>query len=366
MNRTRRLYIWAVCLWASAAAPFALASVRPGLFERWFPVWSRNAGMVLSYATGFVPFSAGELLIAALAVTAAVYWARAVIRAVRGGGRGISRAAAVTLVWTGAAAALFIWLWGLNYSLPGPAARMGYTRDPYSKETLAAAAFILGGELNETSLAVPRGDDLRMLPPTFGEARDGVAQAYRSLAEAYGFFTPHGAKVKRITFWPLQSYTGVSGIYIPWTAESCVNPDTPWPSIAFTMAHETAHRQGAAAEDEANLIGILACRRSDEPSVRYAGAFVAFIHVSNALSAADPFLAWAVWDGLEEGVLADMGRVREHYEYYEEAFGGVFSEAGEAVNDAYLKTMGQPEGVSSYGMVTDLLVSDLKARGMIK
>ena len=365
-KNVRRGYIAAACLWAAAIVPFVLAAVWPRLFSGWFPAWSRAAGMVMSYATGLVPFSVCELLIAATAVAGVIYWIRAIRKAIKKEPRAIARAGAVTLVWAGAAGALFIWLWGLNYLLPGPSERMGFKREPYDVITLYRAACVIRDEMVQASEAVPRDGEMRMIPPSFKEARDGVAAANKLFAEDYNFLMPNAAKVKRITFWPLQSYTGVSGIYMPWTAESSVNPDTPWPNIAFTMAHETAHRHGAAAEDEANFIAWLICSASDDACIRYSGAFVAFIHISNALGAVDSLRTFALWEGLYDGgVRADMGRVTVHYEKYEEAFGGVISDAGEAINDTYLKAMGQPEGVGSYGMVADLLVAALKAQGRI-
>jgi hypothetical protein len=72
----------------------------------------------------------------------------------------------------------------------------------------------------------------------------------------------------------------------------------------------------------------------------------------------------AVWNRLgEEGaeVLGDFERNREAWRKYERP---VLREMATAVNNSYLQSMGQQEGVKSYGLVVDLLIalyiSDLK------
>ena len=85
---------------------------------------------------------------------------------------------------------------------------------------------------------------------------------YAALAERYEQFTGALDPVKPLASWRLFSQTGTTGIFVCFTAEACVNPDTYTAWIPYTMCHELAHRQAVAAEDDANFCAYLACMAS--------------------------------------------------------------------------------------------------------
>ena len=60
--------------------------------------------------------------------------------------------------------------------------------------------------------------------------------------------------VKGVATPNLLSYTETSGIYSPFTFEANINMQMPDLYFAATAAHEYAHLQGFAREDEANFI----------------------------------------------------------------------------------------------------------------
>ena len=153
--------------------------------------------------------------------------------------------------------------------------------------------------------------------------------------------------------WRLFSQTGTTGIFICFTAEACVNPDTYTAWIPFTMCHELAHRQAITAEDDANFCAYLACMASEDDDFRYSGAFGAYIYCHNALSKIDKTAAGQIWSTLSEGVLADIRAANAHYEQYE----GKVQDAAQKVNDTYLKAFSEESGVQSYGEAADLLIA---------
>ena len=322
-----------------AVAPFLLAKFSPALFDGWFPRWSRLVSALVSNITSVVPFPVAEILIYAAPVAVPVYWTVSFKRR-----RDFRRALHVTFVWAGALAAVFVWVWGLNYFCATPSARMGIEPSPATVEELIRTAEYYRDGANRAYVSLDRD---------FDGLAASVAGGYSKLSEEYGFIHSNPAKPKSLVFGVVQSYLGISGIYMPWTGECCVVGDTPLPNLPATMAHELAHRQGAAPEDEANFLGIIACLASDDPRVQYSGMFYAFIHLSNAVYAHDKEAHAELWRGLDGRVADDLRSVTRHYEQYD----GPASEAGEAINDAYLHVMQQPEGVRSYGMVVDLLIA---------
>jgi hypothetical protein len=155
-----------------------------------------------------------------------------------------------------------------------------------------------------------------------------------------------------------MSYLGITGIYLPFTAEANVNVIVPDSQLPFTACHELAHQGGIAPEDEANFLAYAACVRHPDVDFRYSGAFNAALYALGALSQVDAGRAreQARWS---PAVRRDIKALQEWNERYQ----GPAEEAPRAVNDAYLKTQGVGEGVRSYGRMVDLLVLERRARG---
>ncbi len=64
------------------------------------------------------------------------------------------------------------------------------------------------------------------------------------------------------------------------------------------------------------------------------------------------------WERLGPGPLADIQALHDFWARYQ----GLASDVAEEVNDSYLRAMGVPEGVESYGTVVRLLLA-LDAKG---
>ncbi len=63
-------------------------------------------------------------------------------------------------------------------------------------------------------------------------------------------------------------------------------------------------------------------------------------------------------DSCSEGVKRDWAAERAHSKRYRTAW----SKVRRHINDAYLKSQGQTEGVRSYGRTVDLLIADQRRR----
>ena len=130
-----------------------------------------------------------------------------------------------------------------------------------------------------------------------------------------------------------------------------MNIDIPDSSIPATAAHELAHTRGFAREDECNFVAIIAGLRCDNPVFTYSSALFGFIHLGNALYAADREAWRAVRDSLPEAVLADLTDNNAYWAQYK----GAAAAAGQKVYDTVLRAYGEADGIRSYGTVVDLL-----------
>ena len=202
-------------------------------------------------------------------------------------------------------------------------------------------------------VSVPRDAYGSMTFGSFDTIADTIASGYDVIASENPIYRSTYAPVKRVRSWYTMSSFGISGMYIPYTAESAVNPDNTVPALPFTMAHEMAHRLMIAPEDEANFSAFLACRANADRRVRYSGYFMAYRYCINALYAADRELSYTVMDMATEEMNYDLDELNALILKYQSPV----QDAGEAINDAYLKANDQPSGTRSYGEIVDLLVA---------
>jgi hypothetical protein len=156
-----------------------------------------------------------------------------------------------------------------------------------------------------------------------------------------------------------MSYLGISGIFIPFTGEANVNGTVPDWEIPFTAAHELAHQRGFAREEEANYVGYLACLAHPDRDFQYSGTFRAGLYALSALGRADRKAYGELRGSLAPPLRRDLAALFAWQRRYESRLG----EVQDKVNDAYLKTQGQADGVRSYGRMVDLLLAERRAKG---
>mgnify|MGYP001625118991 FL=1 len=325
----------------------AIGAAAPAPMFDYYQEFSQKALSVLSGLTGVVPFAVWEVL-ALLLILWAIY---TLIECLRRGR--VLRWLSGVLVTVCTLVLLFVALWGLNHFGPTVGERMGLETRPYSVDEVYEAALWYAEQANTLATQMPTNNQNVTQFSDFSTLAKSAGKGYAVLSRQYDCFTEAGATVKKLTAWPLYSYSGITGIFIPFTGESNVNPDTYAASLPFTMCHELAHRQGYAAEDDANFCAYLACMASDNVEFRYSGAYSAFVYCYNALHSADRELAAQVWETASEQVRADCAAANTHYAKYE----GKVQEVAQEANDAYLKAFDQEDGVQSYGAVADYLIA---------
>lgn len=298
---------------------------------------------VLARASGLAPFAVAEPAAVALAIAAPIVLVRFL--------RGWRRACAVVAA-AASAYLLFLACWGLNYRRLPFAATSGLDVAPVAVAELVELGGALVAESNASR--VGRREDGQAV---FRAEEDVLARAPRGnarLRAAWPALAGPTPRPKPALASPLLARLGIAGIYVPFTAEPLVNALLPEAERPFSAAHEIAHAQGIAREDEANFVAALACLSHDDDDFRYSGALVASFYVLGALRGVDAGAARDLEAQRSDAVRRDIAAIAAWNARYE----GALQEAGERVNDAYLRSQGAREGVRSYGRMVDLLVAE--------
>jgi hypothetical protein len=319
--------------------------------------FSRAVSGLLGALFSFSSYAVAETLIVMAVAAVILCLGRSVVRSVR------ERSGWPLLLWLSGAILytvgsvfLFMLLWGGNYYAPKLEVRFGLSTEAQYEEVLYRTAMRHLDDVIHYAVLIPRNEDGTVNAGGFEALAPDAAQAMRTLAERHPelFGRAVISPPKRAVSYPLLGKLGISGIYSPFTGEAIVNPISTDPFLPSVMTHELAHRLGFAPEEDANFIAYLACMESTEPIFRYSGSLMAYSYCYNALSNQEykGELRNRLYEEAGE-VFGDFGRNREMWDRYRSPLRNV----GEAVNNAYLQTMGQQEGIRSYGRVVDLLIA---------
>jgi hypothetical protein len=315
--------------------------------------WIRR---LIAAVTRIVPFSIAELLLYGIVISIALLLIIRLIQLffVQNGFSRLMRSLASILLAGGIVLNLFYLTWGFNYFREPLAQRMELTITSRSVDELeafvrktAAQARELRATLHENAAGVFEPEESR------GTLFLSLRNAYTTLHDEIPVIPGNPTRAKQIFWSQGLSWQGISGIYIGLTAEPNVNVDQPPLLLYQAAAHEMAHQTGIASENEAELVGYLACIRSSDPNIRYSGLVYALIVAGNALYAADSARYLAVTDTYGDAVWRDLSA----YSVYWKAFSGEIRESADKRNDAYLKHNSQPSGIKSYGEAVDLLLA---------
>jgi hypothetical protein len=288
-----------------------------------------------------------EVLLAILLVALLVRVVRGVLGAWRRRvvpWRPMAQAVARTAAAVGTGYAAFLLLWGLNYQRQPLATRLSLPVAPAEVRELTLLSESLVLEANRGREGLP-------------EDGDGALALSGGLRDALVRVQPHGPRPKPAVSSVALSYLGISGIFVPFTGEATVNALVPACEVPFAAAHELAHRAGTAREDEANFEAYRTCRGHADPIVRYSGTFGASLYALSALRGVDPAADERLRGLRTPAVARDVRAVIAWNERYRSPLGAVQWR----VNDTYLRSQGQPEGMRSYGRMVDLMLAERRA-----
>jgi hypothetical protein len=253
---------------------------------------------------------------------------------------------------------LFISLWGLNYYRQPLAVTLGYKVTERSVSDLTVLCTKLAEDANKYRSEVKESlHGYMVLSEGKNAALLKVPSAYAKLSKEFPGLNARFAQPKPVLLSRSMSFTDTEGIFIPFTMEPNVNVDMPDSAIFSAACHEAAHAQGFAREDEANFLSYLACMASGNPEMAYSGTLLALTTSMNALASYDGdayariagTYSWQVkWDMSYESI-------------YWTQFQGPVAETSGKMNNAYLKSNKQADGVNSYGRMVDLLLARMNS-----
>ncbi len=253
--------------------------------------------------------------------------------------------------------------WGLAYRYPALSGRLSPLRaTAHSKEsadrladlTERSAQLATRAWSPPVSSAGPEADFLARINRGLWE---GFARLPASIEVAQVRGTVSGlVKLSRVSF--AMSRLQLAGYYFPWTGEAQINAEMPrtlWPRVG---AHEEAHQRGFAREDEATVMGVLACLSSRDPVVFYSGALGLFAGFDRELGRVDAEARRQIRASLPRRVVDDLDNEAAFWKAHE----GVAGVVSEKVNDTYLKAQGVSSGIASYSETTHLFMQAVETR----
>ena len=352
-------YLWILMAGLLYALGF-VTRTNSAFLEKIYPAsWNRALIRLLSRITGVLPVSLGELFLYANVVAGVVLLFFLVKKIFTGGFFGLAYriASYVALLYI-----VFMLVFGLNYNRASIREALSLTRVNYGQEELYA--------MNESLIA--RANDLRERVQeneagvfTITESRNEIfefaREGYDEFSQAFPVFRGEYGIVKGIIASEPLNYTGITGIFMPFTGEANVNIKGPDLLFPATVLHEMAHQRGIAYEDEANYMAFLVSSYHEYEPIQYSGTMLALINSMNALYKENKDSYRALYDTYSEGVKRDLKAYSVFYDAYE----GEVNERATKVNDTYLKSNGQVSGVKSYGDMVNLLLEHFVQKGEI-
>lgn len=336
-----------------------LFSADPTRVEHYY---SRGAypliAVFLRYIFGWLPFSLGDILYAAVAIWLMIKLVKIIIAIFKRQlfPKGYVAAIQSVLVKIFTIYIFFNLLWGINYNRAGIASQLGLATEKYSVDELKILNALLLQKVNTSStLLLLNGD--RVLPKS--QIFSVSKQAYQNVTLRYGFLKYQPPSVK-ISLWGwLGNYLGFLGYYNPFTGEGQVNTSGPKFLQPYTYCHEIAHQVGYAKENEANFVGYLAAIAAKEEAFHYSAYLDLFLYANGNLFSADSSAAITFRKNLLPAVKNDLKELRQFSLRYKNPVEPLIR----WLYGIYLKNNQQPSGMLSYDEVTGLLIAYHKKYG---
>jgi hypothetical protein len=282
------------------------------------------------------PFAVSDVEGAVVLIAAVVWWVRALRRAPRGRKRRTVLALlAHTVGFAALGIVLFELVWGINYRRATVAERVRYSSALVTDAAVARFSERIVGTLNANVAAAHR--------ETLDRAK--LRSAFEPIVQRLGDGWDVAVGVPKTTvLQPYYDAAGIGGQYSPFGFETLLNASFLPVEEPRALAHEWAHVGGFTNEGDANYIGTLACLRSDDPLIRYSGAYWTYGELPESQRRRLP---------LDPRVIADFRAGRERFlrHYKPRIFALQWR-----FYDSYLRRSGVAGGVASYGLFLKLLV----------
>lgn len=341
------------------AAIVQISSNRPALVEKLYSEGIyQPIGSMLSKATGIVPFSVAEVIIILVPAALIIYTVITLVKTISRHGVNFMPLLEYIiniLMIVSIGFFLFLSVWGLNYYRMPFADIAGLEIKEASVAELESLCNTLIERANVLRSSVSTDEAGNMnIPENSHEILKNCYKGYEVIVYSYPELAGRYGDPKPVLFSRLMNYTGICGIYFPFTGEANVNISVPDSTLPSTASHEMAHQRGFSREDEANYISYLACTAHPDVNFKYSGVLLALTNSMNALYKSDYSAFVRLSENYSEGIRHDLAEINEFWEQYE----GPVERTSDKINDKYLKANNQKDGVKSYGRMVDLLIAE--------
>lgn len=213
---------------------------------------------------------------------------------------------------------------------------------------------------NQLALEVERDENGDIIYPDNME--ELAVSSMQELAKEWPQLRGYYPKPKQIFMSGFLSQQSMKGYFFPFSMEANYNSLMHPVNRPATICHEFAHLKGFMFEDEANMIGFLACINSEDVTFRYSGylsilnyvnnqfydalgndleAYNTYLKISPLVKAENIFLEQETWEKVEQKAIIDtevIGMVSDK-----------FTETALVMN-------GVEDGMTSYSRVVGLLL----------
>lgn len=327
----------------------------PELIEKYysnsFNLWTRQ---IQNFIVSFFSFSIAEILYFSLIIVLLIFLVMLCVKIKNGGAliQLINILTYLSLLYV-----LFMCLWGFNYN------RLSFDKiadlkiEMSTEDQLKGLCQKLIGKANAIREKVNVSPSGIMVEN--GGYKDVFERSLMGYERAELIFPELGgrySKPKPIFLSEALCYTGITGMYMPYTGEANVNIRVEDFMLPSTAAHEMAHQRGFAREDEANYIAFITCSLNSDADFQYSGMMLALIHSMNALADKDIETYKTIQNQYSVGVRKDIDADNDFWSKYS----GKVEKLSSDVNNSYLKSNGQKDGTKSYGRMVDLLLAQYK------
>ena len=353
---------WLILLFPLGILLSYTAQFLPHEIERFYSKQAYRAiAQIFSIMTGIIPLSVAELLVILSLITVIILLGRFIYNLWV-----FRRPSHTLLIGIGNAFIIvsivyfsFVLIWGLNYHRLPFSDIAGLDAEPASVKELEAVCQNLIARANQIRPSVLENDrGVMRIPASKGDVFKRASLGY---VEAANFYSELGGTYgipKGPIFSRFMSISGISGIYFPFTWEANVNVETPDCMLPATTSHEMAHQRGFAREDEANYIAYLTCTLHPDVDFQYSGILLALIHSMNALYRYNPDQYAVLRKGYDPGIERDLYDLNLFWKQFE----GPIERTSSKINNAYLKSNMQEDGIHSYGRMVDLLIAEYRLK----
>ncbi len=252
-----------------------------------FPFWINTYGRV----TGLFSFSVGEIMIAMgviMVISAIILGLLAVIflllarrSIISGKIKTICRYFYSSLAWVFVIVSMIMTLncFILYHCSTFDEKYLQTEADEYTLEELTQLRDYVVAQANALSAEVKRDKNGKILYS--GNLQKTAIESMNSLGEQYEQLAGYYPMPKPIATSEFLSQQHMKGYYFPFSMEANYNDVMDTMNKPATMCHELAHLKGFIYEDEANLIGFLACINSDDILFQYSGYLSVLNYIDN-------------------------------------------------------------------------------------